>query len=59
MGSGTKEFKEETQGLYQGSSLTAGPGLGEQQACPFSRWRGAGVGGKSSSPSLTVLCGVS
>lgn len=30
MGSGTKEFNEEAQGLYQGSSLTAGPGPGRQ-----------------------------
>lgn len=45
MGSGTKEFKEEAQGLYQGSSLTAGPGLGERQDGPFSSWRGAGLEG--------------
>jgi hypothetical protein len=58
MGTGTKEFKEEAPGLYQGSSMTAG-GLGERQDCPFSSWRGAEVGGNSSFPNLIVLCAAS
>lgn len=35
MGSGTKEFKEEAPGLYQGSSLTAGLGLGGETELSF------------------------
>lgn len=60
MGSGTKEFKEEAQGLYQGSSLTAGPGLGEQPGCPFSRWEGS-RGGREfllPKPHSFVWCGL-
>lgn len=57
MGSGTKEFEEEAQGLYQGSSLTAGPGLGERQRGPFSSWRGAGWEGVPA-PTISQFRGV-